>query len=229
MNLSEFKTIEELAAALVPLLRQQSRHIFGDGTGSITVRLNGAAGTDRQIQFQTNAVNRWIMRGADNESEGGSNSGSNFALLARTDAGGFLRTQLEITRSNGDMNIPNVDFSSVSWRDYFSSSTVTGWAGGMSETNIAYKRIGNLVLVNYRLYGTSNSTTTSFTLPYDDAGFGNPIWAYRAQNNGSVAMSYGQFVGASLVGLSPTPGVGHTSWTASGIKSAYGQFFYEAA
>lgn len=67
---------------------------------AVNLVLNTAAGIQRQISFRTGGVNRWIAQ-TDAVAESGSNAGSNFQLLARTDAGAALLTVLEVTRSNG--------------------------------------------------------------------------------------------------------------------------------
>lgn len=75
--------------------------VVGDGTGAPFVAIDGAAGQARSVAWRTAAVNRWILA-ASATAESGSNAGSDLQLLSRTDAGGTLRTDLTITRSNGN-------------------------------------------------------------------------------------------------------------------------------
>jgi hypothetical protein len=77
---------------------------LGDGTGTAQFLINGAAGALRELQFLSAGSGRWRMR-ADSTAESGANAGSDFSLLSRTDAGGALRTDLTITRSNGNWTI----------------------------------------------------------------------------------------------------------------------------
>lgn len=62
---------------------------------------SGAAATPRdQFRMQTAGVDRFILR-LDSTAESGSNAGSNFNLLARTDAGAVIDTPFSITRASG--------------------------------------------------------------------------------------------------------------------------------
>lgn len=77
----------------------------GSGSGNTNVQLRGAAGTDRNLNWMTGTSLRWIAR-ADNVAEGGANAGSNWALHARTDAGGAIDSPLQIVRAaNGAITL----------------------------------------------------------------------------------------------------------------------------
>lgn len=49
------------------------------------------------------------------------------------------------------------------WTDYSATSTVVGWSA-FTTKEIYYKIVGKIVFVNFNISGTSNSTTTTFTL-----------------------------------------------------------------
>jgi hypothetical protein len=76
-----------------------------------------------------------------------------------------------------DVNIVNLtvagsasvagDVYTHSYSDYYSSSTVLGWATTGLSGNIYYKKVGKTVTVQYSITGTSTATTSSFTLPYN--------------------------------------------------------------
>ncbi|MES2531973.1 MAG: hypothetical protein V4636_13125 [Pseudomonadota bacterium] len=67
--------------------------------------VDGAAATSRSMLFKTAGVDRWLMR-ADNATESGSDSGTQFKLSAFTDAGVLIDSPLEIVRSaNGAFTI----------------------------------------------------------------------------------------------------------------------------
>lgn len=68
------------------------------------VAITGAAATNRELAFQTSAVNRWIFR-TNSTAESGSNAGSDLQILARDDAGAALWDAVTITRSNGFFGI----------------------------------------------------------------------------------------------------------------------------
>jgi hypothetical protein len=61
----------------------------GDGTGTPSFILNGAAGTNRTYQYQTAGVARWDLT-CNNTAESGSNTGSDLVLNAYTDAGALV-------------------------------------------------------------------------------------------------------------------------------------------
>ena len=112
------------------------------------------------------------------------------------------------------------------WTDYSGVSTIIGWTS-YTEKFIEYKKIGSLVYVNFRLSGTSNATTASFSLPYAEGQLGNSFFFCRSTDNGgSPVAAYGQ-VSSWTATLAKTISAG--AWTNSGTKSVYGQFFYEAA
>lgn len=84
-------------------------HVDGDievgvGTGAPRMTVNGAAGEDRRLWFQTNGNDRWAM-GATNNTESGSNAGSDFVFAAYEDDGSFLRRDITIERETGDVGI----------------------------------------------------------------------------------------------------------------------------
>lgn len=60
----------------------------------------GNAGTNRDIRFYTSTNIRWVLR-ANNDAESGSDSGTNLAVNAYTDAGAFLRAQMVMNRATG--------------------------------------------------------------------------------------------------------------------------------
>lgn len=72
-------------------------HVLGDADQfGIDVDLSGEFG---DIQYLTNNVLRWILR-KNNTVESGSNLGSDFELISRSDAGANLGTVLFVQRSN---------------------------------------------------------------------------------------------------------------------------------
>jgi hypothetical protein len=69
-----------------------------------TLHINGAAGNYRQVQFETAGVGRWVWQ-TDTVAEGGSNAGSNIALVALSDAGANLGHYLGFNRATGAMTM----------------------------------------------------------------------------------------------------------------------------
>lgn len=77
------------------------------GSSSITTTAatgfvhTGVAGAARDvISMQTSGVNRWIIRNSGG-TESGSDAGSAFQILARTDAGAGIDVPIDITRASG--------------------------------------------------------------------------------------------------------------------------------
>lgn len=144
--------------------------------------------------------------------------------------GGFTLT-VPATGPAALMDHANVgDFYTVAWTDYGVTSTIVGWSS-FSIKSIFYKKIGKLVFVTFYIYGVSNSTAVTFTLPYtsknDALNYMAAIQAFdnsvtlttpgrmRLPNNSNIVTCYSNF--ASAV------------WTASNDKAVIGQFWYEAA
>ena len=116
------------------------------------------------------------------------------------------------------------------WVDYSVTSTVVGWSSFTTKI-IRYRVIGKQVCVQYQLQGTSNSATTTFTLPNTSINIEvnqNNITV----DNGVVSLGLLQVPNnsnscvlqkwTSINSVTPT-------FTASGSKVAKGQFFYEIA
>ena len=63
--------------------------------------INGAAGTNRSLRWQTSGVDRWVLN-TSSGAESGSDAGSNFFLDHYSDAGIYLGTAFAVTRSTGN-------------------------------------------------------------------------------------------------------------------------------
>ena len=103
------------------------------------------------------------------------------------------------------------------WVDYASTSTIIGWSAYTTQ-HLYYKRVGDLLIVLFNFVGTSNSATTSFTLPYTAANVQGQ-GAIRCSDDGSAAA-----LGRCLVTIGSSTvtsyfGLGTTGWTASGGKT----------
>lgn len=72
------------------------------------------------VQYSTNGLARWVLR-KENTPESGANAGSNFGIRRYNDAGTFIEDALLITRSTGNVSIPQ-------------ALTVTGAVSGASFT-----------------------------------------------------------------------------------------------
>lgn len=74
--------------------------IVANGNGGyISLAIDSTVGS-RDLAWRTSGVDRWIFR-TNNDAETGSDAGSNFEIINRTDAGALIGHPLTITRSNG--------------------------------------------------------------------------------------------------------------------------------
>ena len=122
------------------------------------------------------------------------------------------------------------DIYTVEWEDgdYSSLSTVVGWTS-YTEKIIWYKKIGKLVFVLFRIAGTSDVNSCSFTVPYTRTSLTTfPRTINYITDNGTHDIGY---FGLSETTVSFRPDLNSTTtgWTTSGTKAVYGQFWYEVA
>lgn len=114
------------------------------------------------------------------------------------------------------------------WTDF--DTTVVGFSS-TSVKELRYKQIGKTVFVRVSVQGTSNSATTTFTLPVTPS----PDAAYQgAFVTGDSGGNY--FGSAFFTGNTPcevrkgnTSGNPFSSFSSSGAKTFIGNLFYEAA
>ena len=112
------------------------------------------------------------------------------------------------------------------WIDYSATSTVVGWSV-LTTKKIRYRVIGKQVFVVVQLIGTSNSTTTTFTLPQQNKNIAQLQYIY-ATNNGAPSSNSFLYCIANSQTITLYQN-NSTTWTASGTKQVYGQFFIEIA
>lgn len=111
------------------------------------------------------------------------------------------------------------------WQDYSASSTIVGWTSYTTK-QIYYKKVGNLVFVFFYVAGTSDSTSTTFSLPHASISPTSATFV-RVQDSGTwLPAGLGWLPAGSTFYAYTTSG--GASWTASGTKTIVGQFWYEA-
>jgi len=134
------------------------------------------------------------------------------------------------TLSGGTLNIPK--YVDDDWIDYSATSTVVGWSS-RTVTVIKYRVIGKQVFVFFIIGGTSNSATTTFTLPF------NAVNTFSFFNN-SYAVNNGVFWAlAESVTTQNSNIISNFYWsslssgglffTASGSKQIRGQINFQIA
>jgi hypothetical protein len=77
---------------------------IGDGTASVGISLNGAAGAVRNFVIHTSSTPRWVIRG-DASAESGANAGTDLQILNRADNGTQISVAAAIRRSDGSVVI----------------------------------------------------------------------------------------------------------------------------
>ena len=118
--------------------------------------------------------------------------------------------------------IATIDIYTVARTDYSAISTIVGWSS-FTTKEIFYKRVGGLVFVWFYIYGTSDSTSVTFTLPVATQ-LGNPWYSCISQDNGGSLVSAIFSMTGSTVSVSKDANGG--SWTNSGVKRCSGFFCY---
>jgi hypothetical protein len=116
-------------------------------------------------------------------------------------------------------------YTNFAWQDYSATSSITGWASFTSKS-LFYKQIGKFIFIAFNFQGTSNSTSTNFSVPAV-ANATNPQFNFPCftQDNGAAVAGFAQLVaGSATVNAYSTYAA--AAWTASGTKILSGQFFY---
>jgi len=116
------------------------------------------------------------------------------------------------------------------WVDYSATSTLVGWSSTSTKI-IKYTIVGKVAMVEFAIQGTSNSTTTSFTIPLTNANVCSKARGCYAANN-SAALSGGGVAwmnsNSSTVTIY-TDWALNSNWTASGNKHIVGMIELEIA
>jgi hypothetical protein len=118
------------------------------------------------------------------------------------------------------------------WIDFSQQSTIVGWSS-FTGIRYRYKVVGNIVYVNIAISGTSNSTSTTFTLPILPKFNATSALGFTTDSVGGF--NAGGYITALANNLTVTPFRPTSStnsalistWTASGIKEISGELFYE--
>ena len=92
----------------------------------------------------------------------------------------------------------SLDYTALT--DYSSTSTIVGWSAYTTK-QIKYKMIGSVYFVFFNIAGTSNSTTTYFTLPITlSANWVIHRSICRGVDNGTPTIVYGRLPSGALPG-----------------------------
>lgn len=144
--------------------------------------------------------------------------GSTSDFLIKDNAAGTATEKITIANLSTLLGNGTVTFT-----DYSTTSTIVGWSN--PTKTIRYAILGNLMIVQFSIVGTSDSTSTSFTLP--STANGTQAMSYAVVRDNSTFQTYPGY--ASIAANASTvniykDGLG-TGWTASGDKRVIGSFF----
>jgi hypothetical protein len=113
------------------------------------------------------------------------------------------------------------------WIDYSATSTIVGWSS-FTTKSIIYRIIGKQVFVNFSITGNSNSTVATFTIPaINSSVFSCQNLNVQITDNGAISLNPGRVLSnlSSNIVSCQKDRLG-SSFTASGVKTTIGQFFY---
>lgn len=113
------------------------------------------------------------------------------------------------------------------WADYSAASTIVGWSG-FTIKKIMTKKIGNRCFFSISISGTSNSATTTITMPYNIEGNVGISMVYLAIDNGGARTS-ALASGITTNVIAFYKDLATNAFTASGTKTIIFQGSYEVA
>ncbi|MEQ1615650.1 MAG: glycine-rich domain-containing protein [Hyphomicrobiaceae bacterium] len=118
-----------------------------------SMRIRGAAATDRSLIYSTLGLNRWALT-ENNVAEGGSDAGSNFVVTRYSDAGTAIGNALAISRAtgaistSGDMTIGGAATATGgfygSFNGTFTGTVVGGVAVAGTNGQVQFNNAGSL-------------------------------------------------------------------------------------
>lgn len=207
----------------------------GDGSGNESLIINGGANSIRDLQFQTNGVNRWVFR-TNGDAESGSNTGSNFEIIPLNDAGSSLGTALNITRSNGQIDAPGVYSETTtsapnvfvdtdgSLRRSTSATVTVVESGGTPIMTFGGTAVGATSWeATYTQIGTSTAGTICFTLEADVSSKGAGSGDLRIETTYPVSAATGNAPVFPVIvnGLNGLTSIPLVAWIDPGTDDIY--------
>ncbi len=177
------------------------------GNAGIELHSNSGAGTNTPMLM-------WTDGGANTPSFRTANGVLHYGLFT-----GSSFTDLLVIGADGTVQV--MGLINNTW---VNSSTVVGWSS-FTTKNILLVQYGHVLFVDYYIYGTSNSTQASFTLPFNNAG-DSPQSPVLITDNGVTPTAPGLAVvtyNTNTVFLNKD--MTGAAWTASGTKGSAGHFF----
>ena len=123
------------------------------------------------------------------------------------------------------------DIYTSAWQAWTSPATVGLSAAPALTEYVYYKKIGKLVVVAFYFSGESSATSFQFTLPFKTApAMPAVVTPIKYTDSAGAGTESGTLViNSDTTQADMFINWDNGAWTASGLKRAQGQFFYEAA
>lgn len=119
------------------------------------------------------------------------------------------------------------DNNNGAWVDYSATSTIVGWTSYTTKL-IKYTVIGKTVTIAYSINGTSNATSTSFTVPFTNLIMARARGCYAVNNGTAFANGGVAFVNTNSGTVTIyTDWALAAAWTGSGTKQIVGEIEIE--
>jgi hypothetical protein len=197
-----------------------------------SIILNKAANTENiVIRGQLIGKDRWVIAPGDFTSETGSNAGSNFAIFRYDDAGAFIGTAFNITRSTGlatfsnDVMIgasalPALRFGSDAKYLYYDGTNFSLQGGKLITGSDIIVNSGNVQLgatAGTLFFGSSGSKY----LNYDGTNYVLNGGQFIVQSNGIFTGSVNSYAGVYMYNSS---GSVNSTWDGSNIRFSHGVY-----
>ena len=152
--------------------------------------------------------------------------GSTKGIPIDTDNTLSANSNLLVPSQNAVKTYADTKVTQNTWVDYSATSTIVGWSS-FTIKNIRYYVVGKIITVFYQFTGTSNSTTTTFTLPFANAGT-NVFYPNAYTNNGVSGVTPGRtrfLTGDSFATMAID--WANVNFSAIGTKTCAGTIIYE--
>ncbi|MET3526176.1 hypothetical protein [Phenylobacterium koreense] len=182
--------------------------IAGD-TFSGPVGIAGAAGSARQLVFQTGAAARWTIS-ANATAETGAGAGSDWSLGRYDDAGALVDTPVIVRRSSGRMELTALPTA---------GGRTLGYLGIPQDSKAANYTLA-LVDVGKRLLHDSNVAGHVITIPpVADVAFTTETAIVIVNGPASAALAINCAAGVSLYWAGKTPASANRNLAANGVAT----------
>jgi hypothetical protein len=185
------------------------------GASQALLLLTANAAVAKTIQFLTGATSRWVVS-SEATAESGANAGSNFIINNYNDAGAYLSTPFQITRSTGNVGIGVTPTAKLHVLDLFDGNKTICSFNNISNVSTATAASIDLVADQswVRFTTTRDGAGTSAALTISPTVAGTPTDRLRIDTSGNIlnvssgGLGYGTGSGGAVTQLtSRTTGV----------------------